>query len=145
MAYLERTRRLIEGPDATVSTEYLKTCVYRFMIATDPMDRVRLGRVITALLNLTSQECAETEHALTKEAEKVHLGMDESLSTIASFATSSWETLFGTPFANSNNTSSTGSMKARSYQNLHESTSRDRLQHQLTSSEVTPFTSPSAK
>jgi hypothetical protein len=73
--------------------EYLKTCVFKFMVASDPKDKLRLGNVISTILKLTSQERAEVDNMLAWESNKI-VGLDDGITSIASFASSSLESIF---------------------------------------------------
>lgn len=97
-AILDRTRKLRDDPDSQVNTEYLKNCIYKYMICTDPKDKLRLSNVVCAVLKLTDQEKTEVKEVLDRESSNL-IGVDESLSSIASLATTSFESLFGTPFS----------------------------------------------
>lgn len=83
MAFLERTKRLHEGPDSAVNMEYLKNCIYRFMATTEISEKLRLFPVISTILKLTSDEQATIEGALrASEAEEI-LGV--SVSSLGAF------------------------------------------------------------
>ena len=92
MAFLDRTKRLHDGPDSAVNTEYLKACVYGYMVSDDPKDKIRLANVISTILKLTLREKAEVDRSLARDSSSSR-GIDEGLSTIAGIASS----FFGTP------------------------------------------------
>ena len=96
-AILDRNRQLRDDPDSQVNTEYLKNCIFKYMITTDPIDKLRLSNVVCAVLKLTDKEKAAVKEVLDRESSSlVSVGMDESLTSIASLATTSFESLFGT-------------------------------------------------
>ena len=88
VSYLERSKKLSgDDPDTHVNMEYLKTCVYKFMISTDTKDKIRLSNVISTILKLTAQEKEEIMHLLERELNQFK-GVDEGLTHLASFASS---------------------------------------------------------
>ena len=104
MSFLERTKKLHDGPDSLVNMELLKTCVYKFMISADVKDKIRLSNVICTILKLTNEEKNEVMIILEKELHQIK-GVDESLTNLATFATS----FFGSATPVKNSSSSTTS------------------------------------
>lgn len=94
MAFLERTKKLQDGPDSAINMEYLKNCVFKFMTTNEISERRRLYPVICTVLKLTSQEIAAVEKAIAR-SDPAEYELDSTLSTISSFAGGFWGTIYG--------------------------------------------------
>ena len=94
LAYLERTKQLREGPDSAINMEYLKNCVFKFMSSSDLSEKRRLYPVIATILKLTGQEMKAIEGAFRASEEREN-EFENTLSSIGSFATASFGSLWG--------------------------------------------------
>lgn len=59
VAFLDRTQRLRDNPDAAINMEYLKNCVSRFMATNELSEKKRLAPVLVTILKLTEAEKAQ--------------------------------------------------------------------------------------
>lgn len=84
MAFLERTKRLHEGPDSAINMEYLKNCVLRFMSSKKISEKKRLYPVISTIFKFTEKEIHDIEDSLECSEEQD----TEISSAISNFATS---------------------------------------------------------
>lgn len=115
-AYLDRLKQQ-DGPDSATNMEYLKNCVFKFMSSTDFSERRRLYPVISTVLKFTSQEMKAVEAAF-REAEARDNELQDTISTIGSFATSLWgtaaSTILGGSDASGSNSSSGSEARGQS-------------------------------
>jgi hypothetical protein len=88
LAYLERTNKLHDGPDASVNMEYLKNCIYKYMTSVELSEKKRLYPVIATILKLTNKEKDDIENLLdtqTTHDNKIAGGISNITSTFGSF------------------------------------------------------------
>jgi len=64
VAFLERSKKLVDSPDSAVNVEYLKACVFKFMSSSEISEKKRLAPVICTVLKLTPVERKEVDNAL---------------------------------------------------------------------------------
>ena len=89
MAFLDRTKKLQEGPDSAINMEYLKNCVVKFMATSQLSEKKRLFPVIATILKLTNVEKDQIVTAL----DEMHSKQDGEINTfgaIGSIAESFW-------------------------------------------------------
>ena len=68
VAFLERSKKLTDGPDSAINIEYLKACIYKFMSTNEISEKKRLAPVICTVLKLTPVERKEIDNALAAAA-----------------------------------------------------------------------------
>jgi hypothetical protein len=97
LAFLERAKKLQNGPESAINMEYLKNCVLHYMLSTGVSERLRLYPVIGTILKLTSTEMAKIAASplhVDSLASSIELA-DSAWSNIAGFASTSLTGWFG--------------------------------------------------
>ena len=99
LAFLERSKKLQSGNDSATNMEYLKNCVFHYMISDSVADRLRLYPVIGMILKFTSAEMLRLKTC--------PLHVDEVAASLE-IADNAWQNISGTlsSFWASSNTNS---------------------------------------
>jgi hypothetical protein len=81
-AYSERNKTLQPNTSTSINMEYLKNCIFRFMISTEHSERIRLYPVVATILKFTPSETSMISSALET---RVDFSPDSTLSTLSTF------------------------------------------------------------
>eukprot|EP00597_Dinobryon_sp_UTEXLB2267_P010045 CAMPEP_0170098556 /NCGR_PEP_ID=MMETSP0020_2-20130122/495_1 /TAXON_ID=98059 /ORGANISM="Dinobryon sp., Strain UTEXLB2267" /LENGTH=829 /DNA_ID=CAMNT_0010321007 /DNA_START=18 /DNA_END=2507 /DNA_ORIENTATION=- len=94
-AFLDRIKKLQDGPDSAINMEYLKNCVFKYMSSNELSEKKRLYPVICTILKLTHHERKMIEAVLLAIEEPGAVDINSTLNNITVFASSSLESLWG--------------------------------------------------
>lgn len=95
ISYIDRIKHLHDGsPDSNINMEYLKNCVYKYMISIELSEKKRLYPVIATILKLTNHEISMIENAYNQNEQRDN-EFEQTINSISSFATSSFGKLWG--------------------------------------------------
>lgn len=78
-----------------INYEYLKNCIYKYMITLELSEKQRLYRVIALLLNFTNQEIKLIEERLSQEAMFYGNASDQLSQVLTNSVGLSWDMFFG--------------------------------------------------
>ncbi len=109
LAFLERAKKLQNGPESATNMEYLKNCVLHYMLSSAVSERLRLYPVIGTILKFTSSEMTKLQECplhIDEIAASIELA-SSSWSSITGLASTSFQGIFGT-YSTANNSGRDG-------------------------------------
>ena len=95
ISYVDRIKHLHDGsPDSNINMEYLKNCVFKYMVSIELSEKKRLYPVIATILKLTNHEILMIESAFNQNEQRDN-EFEQTINSISSFASSSFGKLWG--------------------------------------------------
>jgi len=95
ISYVDRIKHLHDGsPDSNINMEYLKNCVFKYMVSIELSEKKRLYPVIATILKLTNHEILMIESAFNQNEQRDY-EFEQTINSISSFASSSFGKLWG--------------------------------------------------
>ena len=94
LAHIERNKASA-SPESAINMEYLKNCIYRFMVSSEHSEKMRLYPVVATILRFTSDEVNAIQESLENQE---FVSSEGAIADISSYAVSSFnEFVFGSP------------------------------------------------